>query len=319
LGFVTYYPEEISPAVYALAGPLMVCLDNWAFDYMLELATPILNYISKDIAKFLSDSHQGVAHLERLLTICQKAILNDDMSGARECKAASILLTCLLTTCENRQLPQPLVAKIMEMILTRIGKDELENHTCESRTVKDHCTPTRVKLLETAMACIVYSPEFALELLKANDAACKLLFNMLFLNLSNMSDLGTQKLIVMCFSCIMSCMPAANLPAILQSNLQAMLQQMVREIKLIKEEEAKEEEYEDDDMADEDDDDEEDEQPDLNAIKKLGKLDVPDGGYDEDEDCVNVEDESYREYLNSLTSMGDKAKHMLFQNGELVS
>ena len=317
LGFITYYPEVISQQAYALAGPLLLCLDKWAFDYMLELTTPILNYISKDIVRFMSTAHEGVAHLDRLLIICEKAILNDDMSGAREAKAAVFLLTCLLTTCENQELPQSIVAKIMEMILTRIGKDELENHTCEKRVAKDHSTPTRVKLLEASMSCIIYNPEFALGLLKANDAACKLLFNMIFLNLPNMSDLGSQKLVVMCFSCIMSCMPAASLPPIIQSNLQAMLQQMVREIKMIKEEEAKEEEYEDED--EEMGEDEDEEEPDMSSIKKNGTLDVPDGGFDEDEDCVNVEDESYRDYLNSLTSIGDKAKHMLFQNGELVS
>lgn len=318
LGFLTYYPEVISQQVYSLAGPLMSCLEVWAFDYMLELATPILNYISKDINMFLSSSYLGVNHLDRLLPLCEKAIVHDNLIGGREAKAASVMLTCLLTTCENQELPQPVVAKILEIILTRIGQDELENHSCEKRVTKDQSTSFRTKLLEAAMACIIYSPEFALQLLKANEPACKLFFNMLFLNLPNMSDLGSQKLIVMCFSCIMSCMPASNLPPVLQGNLLAMLQQMVREIKLIKEEEAKEDEYEDEDDEMGDEDDDEDDDADMDTIKKLGKLDVPDGGFDEDEDCVNVEDESYRDYLNSLTSMGDKAKHMIYQNGELM-
>lgn len=45
---------------------------------------------------------------------------------------------------------------------------------------------------------------------------------------------------------------------------------------------------------------------------------IPEDGFDEDEDCVNVEDESYRDYLNSITS-GDKLNHMVYRDGELVS
>ena len=57
------------------------------------------------------------------------------------------------------------------------------------------------------------------------------------------------------------------------------------------------------------------------GIKAAGKVGmIPEDGFDEDEDCVNVEDETYRDYLNSITGSGsDKMSHMVYRDGELVS
>lgn len=326
LGYLTYYSENISNNVWILCGPLLYALDDWAIDYIYEISTPILNYISKDINKFLTLNYEGISHLDKLMKIIEKVLLNET-SSQRENKTVLVFIVCLFTSCENQQLPLIYITKILEILLTKLGKDELENHTNEKRIIKDSFTGFRIKLLEAILSLIIYNASYCLELLKVNDVANKLFFNILFLNLSNMSYISSQKIIVMAFSCIMKCLPLNNLPIILHGNMQPMLQQMVREIKLIKEEEEKENEEDDDEynensMDDNDDnsDNNDDEDENLSAaeIKKLGKLNVPDGGYDENEDCINVEDESYREYVNNMTK-DDKVKHILYRNGELVS
>ena len=136
--------------------------------------------------------------------------------------------------------------------MTKLGKDQLAKSTVpddEGRVEKNVLT---VKLLETAMSIIIYDTPFALSILNANEAASKLLFNELFMNLPNMDNLDTEKIVVMCFSNLMANFPVTNLPKILQDNLQPMLQQMVREIALIKVGEEEGDEYEDDDEEMED-------------------------------------------------------------------
>lgn len=77
IGFFTYYPDTISPLIWTLCGPLLHALHEWAYDYILEFTTPLLNFISKDVDAFLSLSFEGISHLERLIMICEKALVHD--------------------------------------------------------------------------------------------------------------------------------------------------------------------------------------------------------------------------------------------------
>jgi hypothetical protein len=66
-------------------------------------------------------------------------------------------------------------------------------------------------------------------------------------------------------------------------------------------------------MAHDDDDEEEEEEEDehetrkktITAAQKLAGMAVPEGGYDEDEDCVNAEDEEYRAVLERMAKEVD--------------
>jgi hypothetical protein len=109
-----------------------------------------------------------------------------------------------------------------------------------------------------------------------------------------------------------------------------MFQQCVRELIIIEEEARKEddddEEGEDDDDDDDNDDDDDDDNDDDNfdnddndfddtdakaaAIRRAKALHVPNGGYGEEEDCINAEDEAYREVLESMDKE-DRVKHEL--------
>ena len=100
--------------------------------------------------------------------------------------------------------------------------------------------------------------------------------------------------------------------------------QCIRELVMIEEEKEKQDNAEDneddgeedeDGMIDDDDEEEEDEDEDVMASSKkakakagksvspheatpLERMAVPEGGYDEEEDCRNVEDEEYRQVID---------------------
>jgi hypothetical protein len=114
-----------------------------------------------------------------------------------------------------------------------------------------------------------------------------------------------------------------------------MFQQIIRELTMIEEEEKNAnnddvEDVEDDDEIDEDVNEEEEEEgesideDDANegdSKKKLfdraKALYVPEGGYNEEEDCVNAEDEAYREALESMDKT-EKVKRQQYLAGEPV-
>ena len=116
-----------------------------------------------------------------------------------------------------------------------------------------------------------------------------------------------------------------------------MLTQMIREIILLEEEQGRDHDEEDDDDDEEDDEDEEEEEDgsadgeDAHSVKKTNdgssdnpsirlakaRIVVPDGGYNEDEDCVDVEDEEYRAMLDEHEKM-EGIRKQKFINGEEI-
>lgn len=226
----------------------------------------------------------------------------------REAKAAAVLLTCVVTSADSKQLSPALIAAIMEIAVTKL------NHIANPN---DPEVPgnkgMRVRILETILAVIIYDVDYCLQLFNGNAELSKLVFNSLFGALPHMDQPATERLIVMAFSQLLTRLPASNLPAVVASNLQPILQQVVREVALIQEKEA-----EDDEEEDEDDMDGSNDSSDIDeAAIRSAALDVPEGGYGEDEDCINAEDESYREYIENMNST-DSSKRVLYSGGDLV-
>lgn len=100
-------------------------------------------------------------------------------------------------------------------------------------------------------------------------------------------------------------------------NLQPVMSMLVRVVATIDDEE----DEDDDEEGDEDDDQEGDEgnneqDQSYNArngakvsratLKKLSKFEIPEDGYSEDEDCINVTDEEYLEALADMEKSGKK-------------
>ena len=79
LCFLTYYVETISLDLWKLVEILIDAAYDWAFDYVLEVMTPIINYITRDVTLFITYKTQsGVSLITKLLNLCQKCFENDE-------------------------------------------------------------------------------------------------------------------------------------------------------------------------------------------------------------------------------------------------
>lgn len=243
--------------------------------------------------------------------------------NGKDSGCAATLLTCLITSCKEVQALHQFLPQIITVTLTKL---------------KDVKTVTqRTRLLEVVMACLYYNVEATLAILSTDPTVPPLLFGLLFDSLKAMERDFTQRLVVLSFSAVLSC-PPALLPDILRNNFPAMFQQVIRELVLIEEEAAREHEEgedDDDDCADDagfdeggedsgddgieidddsDEEDEDDKDPKKAAQRRAKALFVPEGGYDEEEDCLNAEDESYRQALEDMA----KEEGKKYSGGELL-
>jgi hypothetical protein len=174
------------------------------------------------------------------------------------------------------------------------------------------------RLLGVILAVIVYNPVAACEMFCASAETEQNIFQALFDNIPHMYCASSQRLIVAGFSALLA-LPKEQLPPFVQMNLQAIMSMLVRVLYLLDQAEDEEEggdededEEDDDDEEEEEDEEEEDERPiggakvSKNTLRKLGALDVPEDGYDEDEDCINAEDEEYLVAMAELSKKGNK-------------
>jgi hypothetical protein len=235
-------------------------------------------------------------------------------------------VTSLAIAAKASQNLHPYIPQILMLTLTKL-KD------CKT-------TVLRTRILESVMACLYYNPALTLSVVCHDDATvAPALFGLLFDSLKSMERDFSQRLVVLSFSAVLL-VPPNELPEVLRGNFQVMFLQIVRELVLIEEETTRQENEEDDEGDDEDcdfggmgddddedgievDDDEDDDDEDATgknrkkaASRRAKALYVPDGGYDEEDDCLNAEDEAYRAALESM----DKeqiTKSKRYANGEL--
>ena len=128
----------------------------------------------------------------------------------------------------------------------------------------------------------------------------------------------TRRIIVISLTALLH-IPQDSLPVFLKENSHILFREIIDQCVLIEEEEPDEKDQDEDDANDEEDEGDDDIEVDSNEDegeeggdtvssrrKELTKqLDVPDGGYGEDEDCVNAEDEEYRQMLERFKN-GDE-------------
>jgi len=336
ISIFTYYAEGISVHMWSLCGPLLAVLEDWAIDYIAEIMAPLLNFMTKDMANFLQGGYEGRPFVVMVLDIVDKIFNHDESYKGKDSGCAATLLTCLITSCKEAQAIHQFLPQIITMTLTKL---------------KDAISPSqRTRFLEVIMACLYYNVEATLSVLNSDPVVPPALFGLLFDSLKGMDRDFSQRLVVLSFSALLSA-PPAILPEILRNNFPAMFQQIIRELVLIETEANRErgddeddeddhgdyggfdEGDEDDDILgvdgsdddeeegegdeDEDDDSEDEKDPAKAAMRRAKALYVPEGGYDEDEDCLNAEDESYREALEAMGKAAE-GKRDKYSGGELI-
>ena len=65
LSYITYCNSILSHNVWEICGLLLYAFSTWAYDFMKDASTPIINYMTKDIKAFLAGTH----HIYHIHTI----------------------------------------------------------------------------------------------------------------------------------------------------------------------------------------------------------------------------------------------------------
>lgn len=240
------------------------------------------------------------------------------------------MLSWLVSGSYGNNALKPRLMKIIALILVKLK-------AVKTKTLK-------IRLLEVIMACLYYDAEATLSILLSDPSSSVAsdLFNLLFDSLKDMARDYSMRLVVLSFTAVLSVRPEL-LPEFLGKNFHAMFQQIIRELVLIQMEASRErndfesadddeDDFDEDDYEVEDDDNNENGNDDNNdnaedfddrdrkqaARNRAKKLYLPEGGYDEDEDCLNAEDEAYREALEKM-GKDEEFKSTKYSGGDLLS
>lgn len=305
LNFLTYSQDEISDNLFSCCGMLLEALRTWASDYISEVAGPLLNYISKATHRFFQATMpDGASYFLTLLNIIEQNIVSTD-GYENDANAAAQLLSCLVV-CGKGMLSHHLRGIFM-LVAQRLRE-------------KIKTKGLRFALLNASLATICYDTGAVMAVLREDETMAQLYFGTLYDSLPGMESGFSRRLIVIAFTNMLTC-PLHSLPYLAANNLENMYRQVIRELVLVEEEAAEQENGSNGDEGENEDNDDDDfELHDKGQGKwkhALKTLEVPDGGYDEDEDCVNAEDETYREALEKLDKE-ERVKRQLYIDGEPV-
>eukprot|EP00604_Paraphysomonas_vestita_P003473 CAMPEP_0174819910 /NCGR_PEP_ID=MMETSP1107-20130205/3375_1 /TAXON_ID=36770 /ORGANISM="Paraphysomonas vestita, Strain GFlagA" /LENGTH=731 /DNA_ID=CAMNT_0016034207 /DNA_START=582 /DNA_END=2777 /DNA_ORIENTATION=+ len=304
ISYLTYYPQNINPRLWEVFGPMISALDNWAYDYMMEMLTPIMHLISKDTSTFLQGTYQEVPLTAMVVRTCLKVLDQEKIDDEREAKASATLLTCVLICCKGH-----IDEYIPSILMTTLNKLAVVTKTGITN-----------RLLGIVMSIILYNPESAFQVFRGDPGAEQLVFQKLFERIPSIHSHSLRRLVIASFSALLS-IPKEYFTPFFAMNLQPIMSMLVRVVSTIDDEEDEdgeddedgdEEEGEGDDEADGDDEGDESYAPRNGAkvskstLKKLAAMDVPEEGYSEDEDCINVADEEYLQTMEELKKHGGK-------------
>lgn len=276
----------------------------------------VVVFVSSHVSGFHSSNH-CLMNPFRVATVCLSVYLSFNHSlcssaYSKDASCAATMLSWLVSGSHGNSALKPRLMKILALTLVKLK-------TAKTKTLK-------IRLLEVLMACLYYDAEATLSILLSDPSSSVAsdLFNLLFDSLKDMARDYSMRLVVLSFTAVLSVRPEL-LPEFLGNNFHAMFQQIIRELVLIQEEASRDrndfesagddddedddydEDYDDDDNNGNGDDDNNDDAEDFDdrdrkqaARNRAKKLYLPEGGYDEDEDCLNAEDEAYREALEKM-------------------
>jgi hypothetical protein len=316
LSYFTYMLDQFSPITWSLCGPLLEAMCGWGFDYMQEILSPLLNFVTKDIHSFLAGSHNNVSYVQWLLIGIEKGLASTESVSEHDARVSCTLLTCLLVS-TGLNAPQT-VDSLLPTIVHSCVFGRLQ--TCATIALK-------IQLLDVGLACIYYNAPLTFQLMDSCPQVpngVQVFFGTLLTELqTHMNNQQSRRMIVYAFTKIISLMSSQSqgIPSMISNNVVGMFKEVVKSSLWVLKNDLEEANDSDDDsngiFADVDDFEDDDIDADgMKALKKALKgsgVNINDEGFHEDEDCVDAEEEFFQQAVKDLAS---KSKNKAGQGEE---
>ncbi|KAL7531578.1 hypothetical protein ACHAXR_006571, partial [Thalassiosira sp. AJA248-18] len=281
LTFLTYFPLQISPQLWEAFPLLYVAFENWAFDYMILMAPPLNNFITKDPRHFLTASVEtpegAVKYIDMIFSIVSKTV-NEDRSTESEQRKALSLYMSVLHNCTGQV--DNYVPIINDIALAKLGQQ-----------VNAENPSTRHVIFQVLGSALYYNPELQLGELEKRGVTQQV-FTQWIKEIDSMEGWLSQKMTVLGLLSTLR-LPASSLPQHVGSMIPNIITAAVKLAGKMKEDTEKGQKDDDADIEPEAGDDDEWE------------------GFDENEDVTNPNDEAYMSALNKLTAGGDVSQFLL--------
>jgi len=282
LTFITYFPLKISEQLWEAFPLLYKAFDGWAFDYLMLMTPPINNLISKDPQHFLTATaafpEGNAKYVDMVFSIVSKTVNEDRSSESEQRKALSLYLS-VLHNCTGQV--DSYLPTINDVVLAKLGQQ-----------VNAETPMTRHSIFQVLGSALYYNPQ--LELAELEKRGCtQQVMTQWMKDVDSMEKWLTKKMTVLGLLSVLR-LPASSLPQSVVSMIPNIISTAVSlSIKMKEELEA----------GHKDDDD--------GAIEAEADDDDDWGGYDEDQDVTNPDDEAYMTALNKLSQGGDIANFLL--------
>ena len=289
LTFLTFFPDTISPELWQAFPLIYIAFDQWAYDYLNMMVPCLQAYIQKAPDMFLTGKAQlpegNIPYIDLIISMVAKTVTNE-RSSESECRHALSLFMGVLHNCHGKV--DGYISTINEIILGKLGQ-----------IVNTDVILTRISIYQVLGSALYYNPQLELAELEKREVTQQVFQKwMEDATTKEFSDKWLpRKMSILGLSSILA-IPAASLPAPIQSSLPALIDYMIRTtIALKTEAEGGVQEAPADNDAPH------------NFDEDVGDVDQ---GFGEDEDVTNEVDESYRKALQGVTSWDDDmAKFLL--------
>lgn len=290
LTFLTFFPDSISPELWQAFPLIYIAFDQWAYDYLNMMVPCLQAYIQKAPDMFLAGKAQlpegNIPYIDLIVSMVAKTVTNE-RSSESECRHALSLFMGVLHNCHGKV--DGYISTINEIILGKLGQ-----------VVNSDVPLTRISIYQVLGSALYYNPQLELAELEKREVTQQVFQKwMADAETKDMADRWLpRKLSILGLSSILA-IPAASLPAPIQTSLPSLIDFMIRTtISLKTESEGGPSQPQEDN-------------PFVDAAEKEDIGDV-DQGFGEDEDVTNEVDESYRKALQGVTSWDDDmAKFLL--------
>jgi hypothetical protein len=323
-----------------LVGPLLESLNGDAYSFMLEVRDVLFEFMNRDPATFCAPTsqHNGVAFADMVIEVAHKSLGHDDSLTEEDARTGAGMLYVMVCNARASQAlsSSGVVARVLGRVIPRLlgGQPVLAPADDESAVtgapVLLGCKTRALKVLlvEIVLACLYYNADEAVLALSADQPTFAAVVSTAFALAPSLDEPQDMRIVVMSFSSLLALGPqsSALLPAEVRSNLPSMLQFVVKELKLLRDEQCDEPAKSDDGYEKDDDDDGDDDDEDWDGEDDGDGIDVddgddgednqltaaqkraagPEGGYDDNQDVENAEGEAYHEYLERQANRGTR-------------